>query len=46
MERLKNELTLLENKLKELGAPMTYRNKIEDIRVSIRFVEAKEAGRV
>lgn len=46
MERLKNELTNLENRLKELGAPMTYRNKIEDLRVSIRFVEAKEAGRV
>jgi|LakMenEpi03Aug12_release.lakeMendotaPanAssembly.Ray.scaffolds.fasta_scaffold3016269_2 hypothetical protein len=46
MERLKNELANLEIKLKELGAPMTYRNKIEDIRVSIRWAEAKESGRV
>lgn len=41
LERLKNELQNLENELVESGAPMTYRRKIDDIMVSIRWIENK-----
>lgn len=42
MERLKNELDRLETELVDHGAPMTYRRKVEDLKVAIRWLENRQ----